>query len=160
MSSASLDITDKHICELLQRNARLSISEISSTVGLSVPATRERVHKLEQRGVISGFYASVSPQFLGLDIAAFIFVTVEGSHNHPSFTQQCKLHPDIIDCHAITGKASHILKIRTENTASLERLLAEVQQWEGVVGTTTNLVLSTHVENKGLQIMRPELLVS
>lgn len=160
MITQTLDITDKHICELLQRNARLSISEIASTVGLSVPATRERVHKLEQRGVILGYHAAISPQSLAMDIAAFIFVTVEGSRNHAAFTHQCKVHPDIIDCHAITGKASHILKIRTENTASLERLLAEVQQWDGVVGTTTNLVLSTQVENKGLQVMRPELLVS
>lgn len=145
--STDLDPIDLRILDILQGNGRTQMGALAEMVGLSAPAVTERVRKLEERGVIVGFTAQLSPLPLGLDIAAFIMVRVDSSRHYPGFTTRVTDHPEILECHAITGDASHLLKIRTRNTTTLEALLAEIQKWPGVIGTRTSLVLSTHKEN-------------
>ncbi len=148
--STDLDGTDLAILSVLQRDGRVALGSLAEQVGLSGPAVAERVRKLEERGVIRGFMASVDPERLGLDIAAFIQVRVDSSATYPAFIAAAAKHPEVLECHAITGEASHLLKIRTHNTASLETLLGEIQRWPGVVSTRTNLVLSSHKETVAL----------
>lgn len=71
----------------------------------------------------------------------------ESSKYYNQFIDHCQNTKDILECHAITGEGSHILKIRTENTSSLEKLLSKIQSWPGVKSTKTNLVLSSHKES-------------
>lgn len=106
---------------------------------------------MEERGIIQGFHAKLSPQAFELELCALIFVTVEGSANYKSFLQKCRKHIEILECHAVTGEASHILKVRVRNPGSLELLLSKIQQWEGVKKTLTNLVLSTHIETFAIE---------
>jgi Lrp/AsnC family leucine-responsive transcriptional regulator len=61
---------------------------------------------------------------------------------------------EILECHAITGEGTHLLKVRTANTASLEKLLARIQAWAGVVSTQTSVVLSTSKETQRLRVAR------
>lgn len=138
--------TDRIICRMLEKNARISLSEIAEKVGLSLPSVSDHIKKLEEQGIIEGYYTKLSHAALGLDITTFIFVRVDNSANYPGFIAQCKKSPEILECHAVTGDASHLLKIRVENTAALEKLLSRIQQWKGVQRTLTNLVLSTHIE--------------
>ncbi len=142
--------TDRVICKLLEQNARVSLSEIADTVGLSVPSVSEHIKKLEEQSVIEGYFAKISPKALQLDITCFIFVRVESSASYASFISQCKKTTEIQECHAVTGDASHLLKVRVENTAALEKLLSRIQQWPGVQRTLTNLVLSTQFERSAL----------
>ncbi len=137
---------DRRICALLQRDARLSLREIARQVGLSVASVREHVRRLEEQGTIEGYFTKLNPKAFGYDITAFIFVFVESSLHYPEFIARCKRRGEILECHAITGEASHVLKVRTYNTAALEQLLSEIQRWPGVRRTLTSLVLSTHVE--------------
>ncbi|MCX8051271.1 MAG: Lrp/AsnC family transcriptional regulator [Chlorobi bacterium] len=145
-----LSDTDRLLCRLLEENARLSLTELSERVGLSVTATSDHIRKLERAGIITGYHAHLSPAALGLDITAFVFVWVEGSANYPSFIARCKKEPAIAECHAITGEASHLLKVRVPNTAALEALLSTIQRWRGVQRTQTSLVLSTPLETTQL----------
>jgi Lrp/AsnC family leucine-responsive transcriptional regulator len=115
-------------------------------VGLSLPSVSERLRKLEENGYITGSFATVDPRKLGKDICAFIFVTVDSSKHYPAFLEHAHANDEILECHAITGEGSHLLKVRTANTASLEKLLAKIQAWSGVLNTRTNLVLSTSKE--------------
>jgi Lrp/AsnC family leucine-responsive transcriptional regulator len=147
MANINLDSIDRTLCDALQKNGRIHFNELAPMVSLSVPAVSERVRKLEERGVIQGFHAHLNPEAFDLDILAFIFVTVDSSANYKAFLKKCKQHPEILECHATTGDFSHLLKIRTCNTASLEKLLSDVQRWDGVRKTLTNLVLSTHSES-------------
>jgi len=151
-ASPGLRDVDRQICALLQRNARLSLKEIADRVGLSVPAVREHIRKLEERGIIEGYFAKLEPKAFGYDITAFIFVFVESSTHYAEFIARCKRRPEILECHAVTGDPSHLLKIRTHDTASLEQLLSEIQRWPGVRRTITSLVLSTHVETFALPL--------
>ena len=146
MATFHLDSIDRILCDALQKNGRVHFNELATVVGLSVPAVSERVRKLEERGVIRGYQANLNPEAFDLDILAFIFVTVDSSANYKSFIKKSKQHPEIMECHATTGESSHLLKVRTRNTASLEKLLSDIQRWDGVRKTVTNLVLSTHME--------------
>mgnify|MGYP000513034975 CR=1 FL=1 len=141
---------DRHLCRLLEQNARLSLTELAERVGLSVTAVSEHMRKLERAGVITGYHAHLSPQALGLDVTAFVFVWVEGSANYPSFIERCRDVPAILECHAITGDASHLLKVRVPSTAALEHLLSTIQRWRGVHHTQTSIVLSTPLETTQL----------
>ena len=158
--STDLDSIDIEILKLLQQNGRATLGGLAEQVGLSSPAVAERMRKLEDRGVIRGFSTRLGPEFLGLDITAFIMVRVDNSTHYPKFLAKATSHEEIMECHAITGEGSHILKIRTHNTSTLERLLGEIQRWPGVIGTRTNLVLSTHKESEDLPFSHIEELVS
>jgi Lrp/AsnC family transcriptional regulator, leucine-responsive regulatory protein len=147
MASYLLNDVDRKICDILQRDGRAHFNELAEVVHLSVPAVSERVRKLEERGIIKGYCAKLHPEAFELNIAAFIWITVEGSHNYKKFLDNCNGEPEIMDCHAITGEASHFIKVRTTSPASLEKLLSRIQEWSGVKKTLTNIILSTHYES-------------
>lgn len=138
---------DRKLCQALQVNGRAHFNELAEIVGLSVPAVSERVRKLEERGIIKGYFAKLSPEAFELYIASYIWVTVEGSNHYAGFLQNCADEHEILECHAVTGDASHMLKIRTFTPATLEKLLGRIQSWPGVKKTLTNIILSTHFES-------------
>ncbi len=142
----SLDDIDIKIIEILQKNGRTRRNDLSDAVGLSMPSVSERLRKLEESGYITGYSAQVNHKKLGKDITAFITVIVDSSKHYHSFIEHASGIDEILECHAITGEGSHLLKIRTENTTTLEKLLAKIQSWVGVTGTRTHLVLSTSKE--------------
>lgn len=151
-----IDDIDVKILETLQRKGRTKRNDLAEAVGLSLPAVAERLKKLEEAGVITGYHAVVDPKKLGKDITAFIFVTVDSSKHFGQFLEHAKAIDEVLECHAITGEASHLLKIRTTDTASLEKLLAKIQAWSGVTSTRTNLVLSTAKETMRIRIDPPK----
>lgn len=137
---------DRMICEALQENARLSLSEVAEIVGASVPTVSEHVRRMESDGVIKGYHTILDAPSVGCDVTAFIFVDMDSSANYDNFRRQCKSHHQVLEVHAITGTASHIVKVRCTNTRALEDLLSTIQRWKGVTRTLTNVVLSTHKE--------------
>lgn len=121
-------------------------------VGLSLPSVSDRLRKLEEGGLITGYFATIDPKKLGKDITAFIFVSVDSPKHFHSFVEHASATDEILECHAITGEGSHLLKVRTDNTFTLEKLLAKVQSWQGVQGTRTSVVLSTTKETMRIKI--------
>lgn len=147
-----LDEIDVKILEIIQKQGRTRRNDLAERVGLSLPAVSERLRKLEEAEIITGYFAKVNYQKLGKDIAAFVVVTVDSSKHYSSFVDHIQGMEDILECHAITGEGTHLLKIRTENTTSLEKLLAKLQSWNGVVKTTTSIILSTPKESTAIKI--------
>jgi len=147
-----LDEIDTKILELLQGNARIKRNGLAEKIGLSVPSVTDRLHKLESNGIIEGYLTKLNHKYLGKDITAFIFVVSESSTHYKDFISHAKDNPEILECHSITGDGSHVLKIRTENTSSLEKLLAKIQSWKGVRSTRTSIVLSSHKETFNIEI--------
>jgi Lrp/AsnC family transcriptional regulator, leucine-responsive regulatory protein len=146
------DEIDLRLLDLLQEHGRIAQQELAQAVGLSSPAVGERLRKLEERGLIRRYTALVDATLLGRDVTAFIFVGVSGSPNFPAFLEKATSCPEVMECHSITGQGSHVLKIRTENTSTLETLLAEIQAWPGVQWSSTSIVLSTMKETMKLQL--------
>jgi Lrp/AsnC family leucine-responsive transcriptional regulator len=147
-----LDDIDQKILDIIQKQGRMRRNDLAERVGLSLPSVSERLRKLEEAGIISGYFARLNYQMLGKDITAFVLATVDSSKHYNAFVDHVQGLDDILECHAITGEGTHLLKIRTENTASLEKLLAKIQSWSGIVKTTTSVVLSTPKETSVIKI--------
>ena len=147
-----LDEIDIKIIDALQKNGRTKRNDLAEMVGLSTPSVSDRLRKLEENGFIAGYYARVDHKKLGKDITAFIYVSIDSSKHYQSFIDHAHTVEDIIECHAITGEGSHLLKVRAENTGTLEKMLAKIQSWTGVTGTKTHLVLSTSKETTIIKI--------
>lgn len=147
-----LDEIDLKILEIIQKLGRTRRNDLADRVGLSLPAVSERLRKLEEAEIITGYFARLNHNLLGKDITAFVLATVDSSKHYGSFVDHVNSQEDIQECHAITGEGTHLLKIRTENTASLEKLLAKIQSWTGVTKTTTSIVLSSPKETTIIRI--------
>lgn len=145
-----IDETDVRILDMLQADGRVKRNQIAEAVGLSLPSVSDRMRKLEERGVITGYHAVLDAKRLHYDITAFIRVMVDGSDRYADFVGRAKELDEIQEVHSITGEGSHILKVRTRNTTSLERLLSTIQAWPGVHGTSTSIVLSSFKETRAI----------
>lgn len=147
-----LDQTDLKILYILQNNGRKRLADIADEVELSAPAVMERVKKLEASGVIRGYQALIDSKKIGKDITAFIGVSIGNQSSIDAFAQQMFRYGDVLECHHVTGDESFILKVKSANTASLEKLLGEIRSVEGVTRTVTNVVLSTAKESQALDL--------
>jgi Lrp/AsnC family transcriptional regulator, leucine-responsive regulatory protein len=139
---------DYKLIELLQKNARMTQSEMAVAVGLSQPAVAERLRKLEQEGVITGYVARIDGRKLGKDITAFIGVGIEHPKHNNRFAKRILEIPDVLECHHVTGSDSYLLKVVTENTETLDRLISEnLRTIPGVTRTHTTIVMSSVKES-------------
>ena len=141
-----LDETDLSILAALQDDAKLPLAKIGQTIGLSAPATAERIRKLEEAGIIKGYHAILDGRRLGLDVTAFIGVSINYPKMIAMFESAVARMADVIECHHVTGEHSLLLKVKTWNTASLEALISRLRSIEGVQRTDTMVVFSTRSE--------------
>jgi Lrp/AsnC family leucine-responsive transcriptional regulator len=139
-----LDKIGWHILEELQKNGRLSFAELGRRVGLTLPAVAERVRKMEDTGIITGFRAEVDPAKIGLPVAAFIRISVVGDV-FARLAQAVREMPEVLECHRGTGADSFTLKVAVESVQHLECLIDKLTPF----GTTsTSIVLSTLVRKR------------
>jgi len=147
-----IDQTDLKILYILQNNGRKRLADIADEVELSPPAVMERVKKLEASGVIRGYQALIDSKKVGNDITAFIGVSIGNQSGIDAFARQMLRYGDVLECHHVTGDESFILKVKSANTGSLEKLLGEIRSVDGVTRTVTNVVLSTAKESQALDL--------
>ncbi len=139
-----LDEIDKKIINILKINARESASSIAESINLSIPATSDRIKKLEDAKIIKGYYAEIDSRKIGLNLSALITIISESSSNYGKIIKFANQSDEIVECYATTGRGSHILIIETENTESLEKLLRKIQSWPNVIRTETQIILSNN----------------
>ena len=145
-SDRLLDDIGWRILEELQRNARLSFSELAARVGLSPPATAERVRRMEDAGIITGYRAEVDPAKLGLPMMVIIRVVVPGERE-ARFSALTRELPEVLDCYRTTGTDSFIMRAVVASVAHLGRLLDRLDEWGQ---PTTAVVLSMTVAGRGI----------
>ncbi|GCE22930.1 Lrp/AsnC family transcriptional regulator [Dictyobacter kobayashii] len=134
-----LDETGWSILRELQKDARLSFPELGRRVGLSTPAVAERVRKLEDAGVITGYGAHVDTAKVGLPMMAFIRITTT-PQTEASLRALMTDLPELLECHRVTGNESFLLKLVVTSIAHLEQVLNQLMRTGPV---TTSIVLST-----------------
>ena len=139
-----MDSFDMKIIQILMENARITWADLASEIGLSAPATADRVHRLEEQEVITGYGAIVDPEHVGSECAAFVAVTLERPSNRPSFLNRVKELKEIQECHHIAGDDDYLLKVRCRNTKDLDRVISmELKGLPGVIRTRTMIVMDT-----------------
>lgn len=149
-----LDSTDLRILELLQENCKRPLTAIGEKVGLTAPSVMERIHKLEDAGVIRGYTALLDGRAVGKDVTAFIGVCTGTRNGMAELLASVARHDDVLECHHVTGSHSLLLKIKTRNTETLETLIDDLHGIEGVSRTETMVVLSTHTERTRIALPR------
>lgn len=148
-----LDETDLQILAHLQANSCIANVELARLVGMAPSAVLERVKKLEQKGVITGYPTRINPEALSLKLLAFIFVkSSEGPGNITTAAQLAAL-PEVLELHHIAGEDCYLLKVRAEDPQSLIQLMREkFGTIPGLLSTKTTIVLETLKEDNLLPI--------
>jgi Lrp/AsnC family leucine-responsive transcriptional regulator len=137
-----LDAPNRRILEILSVDARVSTSELARQVGMSAPAVRERVIRLEEAGVIRGYRADIDPAALGLPVTAWVRVR-PGPGQLPKVAALAERTPQVTECHRITGDDCFLLKIHGPSIEGLEAVLDAFLMFGQ---TTTAVVVATPVE--------------
>jgi Lrp/AsnC family leucine-responsive transcriptional regulator len=138
---------DRKIVSLLARNGRMSFTDLAKQAGLSVSAVHQRVRKLEQDSVITGYAAVLDPEAIGLPMTAFVSIKPFEPAAPDDVPQRLEHINEIEACHSVAGEENYILKVRVATPAALEDLLQQIRSLGGV-STRTTVVLSTPYENR------------
>ena len=142
---------NRKIISLRGRDGRMSFTELARQTGLSVSAVQQRVMRLEERGVITGYAALISADEAGFPLTAFVSIK-PFDPAAPDDAPARLAHLTAIEaCHSVAGDANYILKIRVASPTALEDLLQEIRA-AASVSTHTTIVLSTPYENRPLNV--------
>ena len=142
-----LDPLDRQLLALLVDDGRRSYADLARETGLSTSAAHQRVRRLEQRGVITGYAARVDPAVVGLPLSAFVSVKPIDPAAPDDAPERLR-HLDAVEaCHSVAGDESYILQVRVGGPAELEALLQEIRA-AAAVSTRTTVVLSTPWEGR------------
>ncbi len=140
--SLRIDRVDRLIVAHLERNARASFATIGSDVGLSAPAVKRRVDRLVESGVITGFRAIVDANALGHGVEVFVELYCSGRTSAVDIARVVARVPEVQDAYTVTGDANALLRVRTSDTAHLERTLEALRSDPAVLQTKSSVVLS------------------
>jgi Lrp/AsnC family leucine-responsive transcriptional regulator len=132
------------LCEL-QDNARLSFSELGRRVGLTPPAVAERVRRLEDAGIITGYRLELNVERLGLPLMAFIRLASRNGQSMAEISRGVADLPEVLECHHITGEDCYVLKVAVRSVQHLEALLERLLRFGN---TTTSIIISTPVARR------------
>jgi Lrp/AsnC family transcriptional regulator, leucine-responsive regulatory protein len=144
---AGVEEIDRVIVEALVGDGRMSYTDLAERVGLSVSAVHQRVRRLEQRGVVTGYTAKVDFGVIGLPLAAFVAIRPVDAAAPDDAPQRLAGLPEIESCYSVAGEDSYLLLVRVASPLDLERLLQEIRRVANVA-TRTTVVLSTPYEGR------------
>ncbi len=152
-SDISLDNTDWQILRELQQDARLSYNELGRRVNLSAPAAAERVRKLEDKGVITGYTAKVNLAKVGLPLLAFIQLRCDPGKCLLK-TGSAEQYPEILEIHKLSGSHCTLIKVAV---ASMEHLEAFNERLGSHGPLTSNIVTSSAMDGRMIDWEHPEV---
>ncbi|MEU7258329.1 Lrp/AsnC family transcriptional regulator [Streptomyces rimosus] len=136
MTDYSPDATDWRILDVLQRNGRAGYAELARAVNMSASAVTERVRRMEEAGVISGYAAVIEPEAIGLGVLAFVRLRYPNS-NYKPFHDLLDSTPEILEAHHVTGDDCFVLKVAARSMKHLEEVSGRV----GALGSVTTSVV-------------------
>ncbi|MCB0967999.1 MAG: Lrp/AsnC family transcriptional regulator [Ilumatobacter sp.] len=145
-----LDDINRDLLDLLQADGRLSYREIGERIGLSAPAVTERIRKLEEAGVITGYRATIDYEKIGFPILCIIRLNATNL-DRSTIDDVMRAIPEIIEANRVTGSESHVIRARVRSTAHLEELLELVT---GHGTTVTNIVTSSPVPRRPMNLRK------
>ncbi|OZI75022.1 winged helix-turn-helix transcriptional regulator [Bordetella genomosp. 12] len=123
-----LDRTDRKILDILQRNGRISITELAEQVSLSATPCSERVKRLERDGVIAGYHARLNPAALGKTLLVFLEIRLSAKSGDvfDKVKRELMYVPEVMECHLVSGDFDYLVKARLTEMAEYRRLLGEI----------------------------------
>lgn len=151
-----MDEIDKKIITLLQGNARIPLKALAEHVFLSSPAVSARIERLEKENIISGYEAKINQSKLGYHITAFINLEIIPAQK-PEFYPFVRSCPNVLECNCVTGDFSMLIKVAFSDTVELDSFIGQLQKFGR---TSTQIVFSTPVEPRGVNVAADEILTA
>ncbi len=142
------DARNVELLRLLRDNPRAGISQLARHVGMSAPAVRERVLRLEEAGIIRGYTVEIDPAALGYPICAYVRVRPAPGHL-PQVAELARRLPQVVECHRVTGEDCFVIKLYLPGLDQLDEV---IDQFLAHGQTTTSLVQSTPVPQRSLPL--------
>ena len=121
-----MDATDYKILNLLQEDCRMTLREIGEQVNLTPPSVSERIHKMEDEGIIEGYRVAVNRAKIGYAVGGYILASPEPKQ-YAAFCAFCEKHPAVTEHHHLIGTYNALLRFSVRDTDSLDALLAAVK---------------------------------
>lgn len=123
-----LDRTDRRILDILQKNARIAMTELAEKVGLSATPCTERVRRLEREGVITGYHAHVNPHALGRGLLVFVEIKLSAKSGEvfERVKNEMRYVPEVMECHLVSGDFDYLVKARIAEMGEYRRLLGNI----------------------------------
>ena len=146
-----MDRIDSEILQLLQRNARVSLSEISVHVNLSVSAVSERLKKLEQSELVLRYTTILNPEAFGKTLEVFVLLQLDSSFDFNAMESFVSEEPDILEYHRFAGGSDALIKIVTEGTASLDQVLERLRALPGIQRQVVYIVTASPKDEPSVQ---------
>ncbi len=152
-----MDSIDRNILVALQHDGAAGLAELAKVAGLSVSATAERVKRLEERGTIRGWRADLEPAAAGCPLLAWVFVALRAGAQEQKFREAVLPLEHVLECHAVSGPWSYLLKLRAAGLRELDAFIAqEIRRRAGVERTETVIALMTAKETAILPVAPPD----
>lgn len=140
MSEILIDEIDQKILRDLIKDARTPFLEIARECGVSGAAVHQRVKKLQQRGIISGSRLLVKPSAIGLNICAFVSISLSEANKYQEVVERLKKVPEITECHFVTGKATLFVKMYCSDNEHLMHVIVNTLQMMPYVESTETMI--------------------
>jgi Lrp/AsnC family leucine-responsive transcriptional regulator len=123
-----LDRIDRRILDILQRDGRISMTELAGEVGLSASPCTERVKRMERAGVISGYFARVNPEALGKTLLVFVEIklSTKSGDVFDAVRKELLHMPEVMECHLVSGSFDYLLKFRLRGMKEYRHLLGDI----------------------------------
>lgn len=154
-----LDRTDLKILDLLQKNGRLSMTELAQRVGLSATPCTERVRRLERAGVITGYHARVDPRALGRPLLVFVELKLAAKSNDAfeRVRKELAFVPEVMECHLVSGDFDYLIKARIPGMEAYRKLLGDMLlALPGARESRSYIVMEEIKESLELHLPEPE----
>ncbi|MHC1781809.1 MAG: Lrp/AsnC family transcriptional regulator [Anaerolineaceae bacterium] len=143
-----LDEIDLAILNSLQENARLPFAEVGRAIGLTAPAISERVHKMEDAGIITGYHSAVDNTRAGLPIMVFVQLSLPPGRSR-DVTVMIRGMPEVLECHHVTGQDCFVIKAAVPDMEGLQVLIEHLGHFGK---TTTSVVLNAPVTRRTIDL--------
>jgi len=154
----AIDEIDRRVLAELQRDGRISTTDLANAVGLSRPAATARIRRLEDEGTIRGYTALVDPEAVGLDLLCLIGIAMQlhSQENIARARAAIAEMPEVLECWHVTGDFDYVLKVAVRNRADLQRFILErLTPVPGLARVNTSLVLGVEKSTTALPLEHP-----
>ncbi|HHC30037.1 MAG TPA: Lrp/AsnC family transcriptional regulator [Rhodobacterales bacterium] len=149
-----MDRFNRHICTIVQEDAKQSTAQIAAAVGLPLSTAADRLRKLQASGAITGYHGALSPEAIGVPLCAFVLVDMTHT-GEAEAVAALTARDEVMELHHISGPHSYLMKLRLGDMAEMQRFLAQVVKPLAAVTRTETIFALESVKETHALAVRP-----
>lgn len=149
-----LDDLDRRLIELLMAEPRVGVLEASRRLGVARGTVQARIDRMQSRGVITGYGPDIDPAAIGFAVTAFVTLEIRQAGGHDPVAARLSAIAEVLEAHTITGSGDMLCRVVARSNSDLQRVIDAIVGLDGVVRTSTVIVLDTPLPHRVLPLVR------